>query len=143
MSDVSGGPGWWLASDGKWYPPQEAPLPPPQASPSGWIETDESEDWNHPSYGWAAVVSGVLKVTAWLILIGGIISAITTAVHLHQSSTSGDVVFSTVVGIAAGTIIAAAAIAFFAYVLDLLIGIESNTFVAMQMSVADDDEEEG
>ncbi len=22
MSDVSQGPGWWLASDGKWYPPQ-------------------------------------------------------------------------------------------------------------------------
>ena len=24
MSDVSQGPGWWLASDGKWYPPQQA-----------------------------------------------------------------------------------------------------------------------
>jgi uncharacterized membrane protein HdeD (DUF308 family) len=22
MSDVSQGPGWWLASDGKWYPPE-------------------------------------------------------------------------------------------------------------------------
>ncbi len=31
MSDVSQGPGWWLASDGKWYPPHTAPqatLPP-------------------------------------------------------------------------------------------------------------------
>ncbi|MCB1030558.1 MAG: DUF4234 domain-containing protein [Acidimicrobiales bacterium] len=28
MSDFSQGPGWWLASDGKWYPPQ-----PPSASP--------------------------------------------------------------------------------------------------------------
>ena len=25
MSDTSQGPGWWLASDGKWYPPQSAP----------------------------------------------------------------------------------------------------------------------
>ena len=25
MSDVSQGPGWWLASDGKWYPPEEVP----------------------------------------------------------------------------------------------------------------------
>ena len=25
MSNVSGGPGWWIASDGKWYPPSEAP----------------------------------------------------------------------------------------------------------------------
>src|ERR1039458_3594465 len=33
MSDVSNGPGWWQASDGKWYPPEqrpnyEAPAPP-------------------------------------------------------------------------------------------------------------------
>ncbi len=25
MSDMSQGPGWWIASDGKWYPPQEHP----------------------------------------------------------------------------------------------------------------------
>ena len=25
MSDVSQGEGWWLASDGKWYPPASAP----------------------------------------------------------------------------------------------------------------------
>ena len=25
MSDVSQGPGWWLASDGKWYAPDQAP----------------------------------------------------------------------------------------------------------------------
>ena len=25
MSDSSQGPGWWLASDGKWYPPESAP----------------------------------------------------------------------------------------------------------------------
>jgi len=29
MTDVSRGPGWWLARDGKWYPPESAPLPPP------------------------------------------------------------------------------------------------------------------
>ena len=34
MSDVSQGPGWWQASDGKWYPPDiaSAPLPPPPSS---------------------------------------------------------------------------------------------------------------
>jgi uncharacterized RDD family membrane protein YckC len=36
MSEVSQGPGWWIASDGKWYPPHlhpsvlNAPPPPPQ-----------------------------------------------------------------------------------------------------------------
>src|SRR5438128_11676071 len=37
MSDVSQGPGWWQASDGKWYPPQATPgpatAPPPQPVP--------------------------------------------------------------------------------------------------------------
>lgn len=28
MSDVSQGEGWWLASDGKWYPPESVPGPP-------------------------------------------------------------------------------------------------------------------
>lgn len=31
MSDTSQGPGWWVASDGKWYPPESTP--PPSASP--------------------------------------------------------------------------------------------------------------
>ncbi len=30
MSDVSQGPGWWLASDGKWYPPEQSAGPAPQ-----------------------------------------------------------------------------------------------------------------
>ncbi|MGI9602182.1 MAG: YbjQ family protein [Acidimicrobiales bacterium] len=35
MSDVSQGPGWWQASDGKWYPPETAPpgAAPPVAAP--------------------------------------------------------------------------------------------------------------
>jgi hypothetical protein len=39
MSDVSQGPDWWIASDGKWYPPQSStpelsnlPAPPPLAA---------------------------------------------------------------------------------------------------------------
>lgn len=34
MSDTSQGPGWWQASDGKWYPPEQAAQA-PTASPSG------------------------------------------------------------------------------------------------------------
>ena len=34
MSDMSQGPGWWQASDGKWYPPEQAPgAQPPAAQP--------------------------------------------------------------------------------------------------------------
>jgi uncharacterized protein DUF4190 len=34
MSDTSQGPGWWLASDGKWYPP-ELWTGPPNSGPAG------------------------------------------------------------------------------------------------------------
>ena len=42
MSDTSQGPGWWLASDGKWYPPEAAPPPPPPPSPLGGHEPGNS-----------------------------------------------------------------------------------------------------
>jgi hypothetical protein len=37
MSDVSQGPGWWIASDGKWYPPEQHPnyQPPSPPAPPG------------------------------------------------------------------------------------------------------------
>jgi uncharacterized RDD family membrane protein YckC len=40
MSDAPQGPGWWQASDGNWYPPEQAPgaqpTPPPAAPPPGY-----------------------------------------------------------------------------------------------------------
>lgn len=35
MSDAPQGPGWWQASDGKWYPPTAKPGTPPPATPPG------------------------------------------------------------------------------------------------------------
>lgn len=35
MSDSAQGPGWWQASDGKWYPPQQAAAAPPPP-PAGY-----------------------------------------------------------------------------------------------------------
>ena len=36
MSDTSQGPGWWRASDGRWYPPEQQPGDaPPAPTPSG------------------------------------------------------------------------------------------------------------
>lgn len=40
MSDTSQGEGWWLASDGKWYPPESAThLPPPPPPPAPGLES--------------------------------------------------------------------------------------------------------
>ena len=33
VSDAAQGPGWWQASDGRWYPPEAASPPPPPAFP--------------------------------------------------------------------------------------------------------------
>ena len=35
MSDAPQGPGWWQASDGKWYPPGPAAAPGPSRQQSG------------------------------------------------------------------------------------------------------------
>lgn len=43
MSDVWQGPGWWQASDGRWYPPEQAPGP--VANPYGPSPGDP------PAYG--------------------------------------------------------------------------------------------
>lgn len=49
MSDTAQGPGWWLASDGKWYPP-ELWTGPPNTGPAGVSAT--------PSYGSAPYGAG-------------------------------------------------------------------------------------
>lgn len=61
MSDVSQGPGWWLASDGRWYPPELAP-----ADPSG---TTPAPQWWTPQQVPAASVNAglatALRIALW------------------------------------------------------------------------------
>lgn len=46
MSDESQGPGWWLANDGKWYPPEQAHLPdPPRVAAIGSAEKGGPDWW--------------------------------------------------------------------------------------------------
>jgi len=62
MSDISQGPGWWYASDGRWYPPEQAP-----GSPTG---TTYAPPWN-PYAPTAATVSPGLalavRITFWVL----------------------------------------------------------------------------
>jgi hypothetical protein len=85
------------------------------------------------SFGGAKTVSGIFKIAAVLIIIGGVVSAISLA---HHNSTIGNSqnTGGEVVGIIGGTIFAAAAVLFFAYVLDLLIAIQQNTIPSAQAS---------
>lgn len=56
MSDTPQGPGWWQASDGKWYPPEQQPPPAPEtpgAPPGGAAAATGRIDIGQSiSYGW-------------------------------------------------------------------------------------------
>lgn len=81
----------------------------------------------HLSQGWPAFVSVVFKVAAWLVLIGGGIAIYYVEEHIgHDTSTRTTI--EVLSGMAGGTVLLAACLAFFAYVLDLLMEIEWNTF---------------
>jgi hypothetical protein len=42
MSDTAQGPGWWIASDGLWYPPEQHPdAPADEASPTAQTPSEE------------------------------------------------------------------------------------------------------
>lgn len=127
MSDVSQGPGWWQASDGKWYPPESAPSTPPQpqgfGAPGGPTGQPETAG-NNPvpigdafNWGWskfqqnvgpiliaaAAILVAVLVVEAivWIGVIGSL--AATTTTHTTDlgytyTTTSGGGGFAVLIG---------------------------------------------
>jgi uncharacterized RDD family membrane protein YckC len=69
MSDFSQGPGWWQASDGKWYPPEQAPggqaaagtpgMGAPTVGPGAFA--------NAAPAGGAPLAEWIQRVVAWLI----------------------------------------------------------------------------
>jgi hypothetical protein len=90
------------------------------------------------NYVVARTVSGVFKIAAWLVFIGGAIAAYEAAHEMQQQiSLNGQLLDSgnngsirdTVIAILGATILAAASFGFFAYVLDLLGDIAMNTSV--------------
>ncbi|MFT7650682.1 MAG: hypothetical protein ACI8Y4_005456 [Candidatus Poriferisodalaceae bacterium] len=74
MSDVSQGDGWWQASDGKWYPPQEQPAvaPPPPPTPTAMAAPPEA-DKKKPLWRrrWFLVILALVVI----VVIAGIASS--------------------------------------------------------------------
>ena len=148
MSDTSGGPGWWQASDGKWYPPQPYPgqLPPP---PQGWAASPppapdrEAGDIRFPM---ALRVADIFKIVAVLVLIASVLAALAGGIDLgRQTDASGAHVNSggTVVGFIVATLVggavAASLLGFFAYVLEILIATYSEIW-EMRVATVEEDE---
>lgn len=74
MSEQSGGPGWWQASDGKWYPPQSAsPVPPTpeptQATPPVYGGPPTAPAYGAPVGAAAATGGGSGKVIAIVVVL--------------------------------------------------------------------------
>lgn len=76
MSDVSQGPGWWQASDGRWYPPQPAaPVAPPPGPPPGPLPGPQ---WGGPprpkgSNRGCLIALAVVGVLGLLAVIGTVV----------------------------------------------------------------------
>ena len=88
MSDSPQGPGWWQASDGKWYPPEQsagsgssAPSPPPKP-------VRPAPDWVRPVYLYFLSFIGVL------IAALGVLTTLLGLVHVAAPDLDkGDPIF--------------------------------------------------
>jgi hypothetical protein len=67
MSMQPQGPGWWRASDGRWYPPRPSPAYPPQSFGAG----PPVPQTKSGGKGWVVVVLAIVAV----VLIGGATAA--------------------------------------------------------------------
>jgi hypothetical protein len=72
MSDTSQGEGWWMASDGKWYPPQTAattqPPPPPATAAAGPAPAQGDQPRETAT---AALVCGIVGLCiSWIPFVG-------------------------------------------------------------------------
>jgi hypothetical protein len=78
-SDQSQGPGWWQASDGKWYPPQQAtqqPPPPAPPTPSPVPPPANGLATAALVLGIIGVLFGLIPLTAFVAIILGVLALI-------------------------------------------------------------------
>jgi len=93
VSDTSQGPGWWQASDGKWYPPEQAPgyqAPAGGGADAGGAAGGGAVTFDLGSalsYGWTKFVQYIGQIILIVLIIFGV-----------------EIVFNVVVGIFAGAI---------------------------------------
>lgn len=91
MSDISQGPGWWQASDGKWYPPEQAPASPPPGQAPGGVPASSVDIGAALAYGWKKFV----QYLGQIIIIVVIIVAVNILFQVLGTSIAGDGLFGT------------------------------------------------
>jgi uncharacterized membrane protein len=70
MSDTPQGPGWWQASDGKFYPPEQAPAERPQAP--GGVPASGVDIGAAITYGWNKFVQYIGQIIILVLVILGV-----------------------------------------------------------------------
>lgn len=92
VSDSPQGPGWWQASDGKWYPPQDpAPAPPPPSNlpPPGYLPPPQPGYLGQPMAPVSTGMSGCLKgglIAGGILLVLGLGSCVVLAVAIDDAA---------------------------------------------------------
>jgi len=116
VSDVPGGPGWWQASDGKWYPPQPPPVPPPPA-PGQLPATSYGSfvDGSVTRRNGLAIASLVCSIVGLLIPLGGVLGIVFGFVARNQIRRSNGTLSGTGLALA-GIIVGCAEILIYAIV---------------------------
>lgn len=123
MSDTSQGPGWWQASDGKWYPPEQAPGAQPAPAPaSPSFGAPQTPSFGAPQYSPSASAGSYAswgqRVVAYLVdfgimigivIVGAIFAAVLGAI-------------SDVLGLLVAFVLYVAAFAFGLYAIGFLNG---------------------
>jgi hypothetical protein len=94
MSEFSQGPGWWQASDGKWYPPEQAPASPPANQTPGSMPSPRVDIGAALAYGWKKFV----QYLGQIIIIVLIILAVNILFQVVGGAISGDGLFGALFG---------------------------------------------
>ena len=98
MSDTSQGPGWWQASDGKWYPPDQVPAGgPASAVPSGPGDFSVGEAL---AYGWnkfVAYIGQIILIVLVIFVVQGVFFALSRVIG--SGSSVGALVLSSVISV--------------------------------------------
>jgi hypothetical protein len=91
VSESPEGPGWWQASDGKWYPPEQAPGY--QAAPGGGgvTATGGTDLGSVFTYSWNKFIQNIGEwIVLWLILIAVyVVVAIVSVAAIAGASLGG------------------------------------------------------
>lgn len=81
MSDISQGPDWWLASDGKWYPPTSLPAA-STSSPTYWVPQQPASPPIQRSTGLSTVLTKWVEALFWVaagnLALLGVVAVLTS-----------------------------------------------------------------